>query len=179
VASRRAILGPVTPARLPERAVVLAVDDAPDDLARLRSELSKRYGDDYDVRVAASPSAALGELEELRAAQLPVAVVLASQWMAEMRGTELLRRAGELHPTAKRGLLISWGDRSVADPILEAMATGRLDHYVPKPMTAPDEGFHSLVKASSPTGRGPTAEASRRSSSSGISTALACTSCAT
>ena len=136
----------MTPARPPERAVVLAVDDAPDDLARLRTELSKRYGDDYDVRVAASPGAALSELEDLRAAQLPVALVLASQWMAEMRGTELLRRAGELHPTAKRGLLISWGDRSVADPILEAMATGRFDHYVPKPMTAPDEGFHSVVQ---------------------------------
>ena len=76
----------------------------------------------------------------------PVALVLASHRMADLLGTELLGRAHELHPTAKRGLLISWGDRSTAEPMLQAMAVGQFDYYVPKPSAPPDEGFHSIVE---------------------------------
>jgi hypothetical protein len=72
--------------------------------------------------------------------------VLASQWMAEMAGTDLLGRVHELYPTAKRGLLVRWGDRASADPILQAMALGGFDYYVPKPAVFADEGFHTVVQ---------------------------------
>jgi thioredoxin reductase (NADPH) len=52
----------------------------------------------------------------------------------------------ELHPTTKRGLLVRWGDRSSADPILQAMALGGFDYYVPKPAVSADEGFHAVVQ---------------------------------
>ena len=128
------------------RAVVLAVDDDPDALATLETELTKRYGADYDVWCEPSPARALTRLREHKDAGRPVALVLASHWMADIRGTELLRQAHELHPTAKRGLLISWGDRSTAEPILQAMAVGQFDYYLPKPSAPPDEGFHSIVE---------------------------------
>ena len=63
-----------------------------------------------------------------------------------MPGTELLGRVRDLHPTAKRGLLVSWGDRAASEPILRAMALGGFDYYLPKPAAEPDEGFHSIVE---------------------------------
>ena len=124
----------------------MAIDEGPEDAAVLRRELVNRYGTDYDVRVETSGDTALRVLENLRQREVPVALVLASQWMTPMTGTELLALAHELHPTAGRGLLIRWGDRSAADPILHAMALGRFDYYVPKPAATPDEAFHSIVE---------------------------------
>jgi thioredoxin reductase (NADPH) len=125
---------------------VLGVDDDPVALAALEVELGKRYGEDYDVWCEASPVVALRLLQNCKDLGRPVALVLASHWMADMLGTDLLGRAHGLHPTAKRGLLISWGDRSAAEPMLQAMAVGQFDYYVPKPSPPPDEGFHSIVE---------------------------------
>ena len=125
---------------------MLAVDDDLVVLATLEDELRKRYGEDYDVRCEASPAVALRLLQDCKDLGQPVALVLASQWMADILGTDLLGRAHGLHPTAKRGLLISWGDRSAAEPMLQAMAVGQFDYYVPKPSPPPDEGFHSIVE---------------------------------
>ncbi|MGZ4729256.1 MAG: FAD-dependent oxidoreductase, partial [Acidimicrobiales bacterium] len=72
--------------------------------------------------------------------------MLADQWLDDLPGTELLSRVRFSHPTAKRGLLIRWGDRLVAEPILQAMALGWFDQYLPKPGGPPDEGFHSIVE---------------------------------
>ena len=129
-----------------ERPVVMAVDEAPDDLAAVQRELSKRYGEDYEVRALTSPSSAMRQLQDLRDNDRPVALVLAGHWMTEMLGTDLLGRVGELHPTAKRGLLVTWGDRLAGEPILQAMSRGRFDYYVRKPSTAPDEEFHAAIE---------------------------------
>ncbi len=128
------------------RAVIFAVDDHPDDLAVLARELQQRYGVDYDVRTEHSPTRALHALEELRAREHPVALVLADQWMTEMPGTDFLGLVHARHPTAKRCLLVRWGDRAAGEPILQAMALGRFDYYVPKPAAPPDEGFHAVVE---------------------------------
>ncbi len=125
---------------------MLAVDDDLVALATLETELRKRYGEDYDVRCEASPAVALRLLQDCKDLGQPVALVLASHWMADTLGTDLLGRAHGLHPTAKRGPLISWGDRSAAEPMLQAMAVGQFDYYVPKPSPPPDEGFHSIVE---------------------------------
>jgi thioredoxin reductase (NADPH) len=53
-----------------------------------------------------------------------VPLVLADQRMPGMGGTQLLARVRQLFPTARRGLLISWGDMSAAAPFLEAAALG-------------------------------------------------------
>jgi thioredoxin reductase (NADPH) len=74
-----------------------------------------------------------------------VALILADQWMPDMSGVELLAAAHRIVRTARRGLLIQWGDRSTAGPILRASALGHIDYYVPKPVYAPDERFHRTV----------------------------------
>ncbi len=125
---------------------MLVVDDDPGDLARLRHEVGQRYGADYEVLAEASGAAAARLLTQLAASDREVALVLADQWLDDLPGTELLSRVRLSHPTAKRGLLIRWGDRRVAEPILQAMALGWFDQYLPKPSDPPDEGFHSIVE---------------------------------
>ena len=45
-------------------------------------------------------------------------------------------------------MLISWGDRSAAIPILDAAALGQIEFYLPKPAWSPDEQFHRAVTES-------------------------------
>ncbi len=128
--------------------VLIAVDDDPAALARIRGELDRRYGQDYRVVCGNSPETAIARLEEMRAAGESVALVLADVWMAEQQGSEMLDRVRRLHPHAKRALLIdwgAWGHRPTADALLHAMATGRIDYYVLKPARDADEQFHRIV----------------------------------
>jgi thioredoxin reductase (NADPH) len=128
--------------------VLLAVDDDPAALQAVETELRERYSRDYRVLCERSCKAALATLELLRAADEPVALVLAGQWTAGMTGSELLGRVHQLHPHAKRGLLIEWGgwgDRPTGEAIHEAMAHGRIDYYVLRPSGRPDEVFHQAV----------------------------------
>ncbi|MGH8825420.1 MAG: FAD-dependent oxidoreductase [Jiangellaceae bacterium] len=132
-------------AKLRTAPVILGVDDDIGSLGTLDRELSKRYGQDYTVLREGSPSAAVVTLTRLRDEGRTVALVLAAQRMAAMEGVEFLTRVHDLHPTAKRALLVEWGDRDMAEPVLRAMSLGAFDYYVPKPITPPDEQFHVLV----------------------------------
>jgi thioredoxin reductase (NADPH) len=128
--------------------VVLAVDEDRGALTRTEEQLARRYGGDYAVRSERSAEAALVALEALREEDVPVALVLADQWLTGMTGAELLARVKALHPSAKRGLLIEWGgwgDSETAAAIFEAMALGRIDYYVLKPERSPDELFHRTI----------------------------------
>ncbi len=125
--------------------VLLAVDDKAGALANIEFELRDRYGRSYHIVCEGSAEAGVSALEELRAAREDVAVVLADQWMPEMTGTEFLTRAHQLHPTAKRALLFERGNRTTREPILQAIALGQIDYYVPKPGPSPDEEFHRLI----------------------------------
>jgi thioredoxin reductase (NADPH) len=130
------------------RPVVLAVDDDPSSLERIVRELERRYAADYRLVCEGSATAALEQLERLRAAGDDVALVLADQWMPDLTGSELLARTRELHPQAKRGLLIdwgAWGDRPTREAVLAAMGIGDIDYYVLKPWWSPDEQFHRTI----------------------------------
>ncbi|HUF84063.1 MAG TPA: FAD-dependent oxidoreductase, partial [Acidimicrobiia bacterium] len=128
--------------------VILAVDDDPSAIARIAAELERRYDRDYHVVFETSAPAALHRLEELQRAGSRVAVVLADQWMPEITGADLLARTRDLHPHAKRALLITWGEwgfQPTAEAVRDAMATGCIDYYVLKPWKSPDELFHRTI----------------------------------
>ena len=131
--------------------VLLAVDDDPAALSAVGAELRDRYSRDYTVVCEESPQAALRTLEGLAEERAELALVLAGQWLAGgMTGVELLGRVHQLHPHAKRGLLIpwgGWGDRATGEAIHDAMAHGRIDYYVLRPAGAPDEVFHQAVSS--------------------------------
>ena len=138
----RALAGPASRASRP---VMLAVDDSVADLRGISRELHKRYGEDYRVVCERPPEAALGRLQDLQEAGEDVALVLADQWMAGMSGPDFLTRVGEISTTAKRVLMVDWGDRAAVRPLQQAMALGRIDYYVTKPYGDHDERFHRVI----------------------------------
>jgi thioredoxin reductase (NADPH) len=125
--------------------VLLVVDDEPNALREIESELRNRYGADYRVKTEASAGSALERLRECEAQGDEVALVLTDQWMPHMHGTDLLARVREVYPTAKRVLLVDRTDPAVAGPVVEGMALGRIDYYVNKPWGSYDERFHRTV----------------------------------
>jgi thioredoxin reductase (NADPH) len=127
------------------RPILLAVDDDVANLRGISRELHKRYGEDYRVVCERSPASALGQLKDLEEAGEEVALVLADQWMAGMSGPDFLTRAGEISSTAKRALLLDWGDRAAVRPLHQAMSLGRIDYYVTKPYGDHDERFHRVI----------------------------------
>ena len=130
-----------------DRPLIFAVDESSEAIALITSEL-QRYARDYRVVCGPSTDAARRQLERLREAGEHVALVLAARGTGELPGERLLQLVHELHPHAKRGLLIEWGgwtDPETADCIRDAMACGYIDYYVLKPWTEPDELFHRTV----------------------------------
>jgi len=101
---------------------ILIVDDELDALQALNIAMVRRYKEDYEIESRTSPAAALELLTRARENKLPVALVIADQWMPEMTGMELLLRVHEMHPAAQRALLVAWGDRTAAPTIQHGCA---------------------------------------------------------
>jgi thioredoxin reductase (NADPH) len=130
------------------RPIILAVVEDEADLRRVADELRRRYAADYEVSCTSSPAEAYAELTEQNAAGGQVALVLADESRSGLDGKSLFEIVSELHPFAKRVLLIDWGawrDPSTAAAVREAMAEARIDYYATKPRSSPDEDFHRLL----------------------------------
>ncbi len=127
---------------------LMVVDGNERELARTVAELHRRYGTDYRIVSERSAMVALARLEATRAANEAVAVVLADQWLPDLTGEEFLARVRDLHPHAKRALLVPWGawaDPPTAAAIHRSIALGHTDYYVLKPWRLPDELFHRTI----------------------------------
>ena len=116
-----------------ERASIIVVDDESDALAATLDALTRRFGADYRVVPYLSPGSALAGVRKSSEENEEVALVIADQRMPEMTGREFLGRVRSIVPTAKRALLVEWGDREVSSTILQACALGELDNYLYKP----------------------------------------------
>jgi len=125
--------------------IIMVVDDDAEALSSLCEALRRRLDRDYRVLGQISARAALEELARLREAREPVALIIADQWMSELPGLELLGRAREIDPEAKRALLVAWGDRSAGPTVLEGCAFGRLDNYLLKPWAPPEAHLYPAV----------------------------------
>jgi thioredoxin reductase (NADPH) len=125
--------------------VIFAVDAGVESFRRIEYGLRRRYGLEYSVVCESSAMWGMKRLRELKAAREEVALVLADQWMPDISGTEFLARARNIVPTAKRALLIEWGDRTAQEPVLQAMTLGHTDYYVNKPERPGDEHFHWVI----------------------------------
>jgi thioredoxin reductase (NADPH) len=130
--------------------VLLAVDEDPDALEEVETQLVQRYAHDYRVEGLGAPGQALRRLTELARVDEEVALVLAGTSVSDATGGELLERARQLHPHALRGLLVpggAWADPPTAEAILDSMALGRIDYYIPRPAASPDEVFHQAISS--------------------------------
>jgi thioredoxin reductase (NADPH) len=127
---------------------ILAVEQDPAVLATVESQLTRRYDRDYRIACLGEPREARGKLEEMREAGVEVALVLIGQ--APRGGTrdELFDLVRQMHPHAKRALLVApdaWMDPRTAAAIRTSMALGRIDYYLVRPAPAHDEVFHAAV----------------------------------
>src|SRR5215216_594423 len=127
------------------RPVITIVDDEPQALAALLHALARRFGQDYRIVSHLSASAALEDLEQIRADGEQVALVIADQWMPEMTGIELLGRAHEIHAEAQRALLVEWGDQTAAPTIIQGCAFGQIENYLHKPWSPPEVHLYPAV----------------------------------
>jgi len=119
-------------------------DDAP-VLERLTRDLGRRFGADYRVVAECSPAAALAALARLAARSEEVCLVIAAQEMAGMPGLDLLARAHELHPGAKRILLVERGNFTSANPVVRAMTLGQIDYYLARPWEPVERSLYPAV----------------------------------
>ncbi|MGZ6121551.1 MAG: FAD-dependent oxidoreductase [Vulcanimicrobiaceae bacterium] len=128
-----------------ERPVIMVVDDEPAALAAMLDALTRRFGADYRIVPHLSARTALDGASKIRQDGEEIALVIADQWMPEMTGTEFLGRVRSTEPTAKRALLVAWGDHAASPTILQGCALGQLDNYLYKPWTPAEVHLYPLV----------------------------------
>ena len=133
-------LGPTDEERV--RPAIVIVSEDPDNFRIVADEVRKRYGTDYQVVTSTSHHAANEDLVKLSQSDIPVALILATHGGQEERGISFLARSRSLHPTAKRVVVIVWGDFETARPIFHAVTLGEIDHWLMRPEHERDEEFH-------------------------------------
>ena len=99
----------------------------------LSADLGRRFAADYRVVGVASPTTALTMLAELARASEDVTLLIADERLTEMGAVDFLARAHELHPAAKRVLLIERGDWSATHPAISALALAQIDYHLYNP----------------------------------------------
>ena len=130
--------------------VLLAVDDDASGLADVELQLAQRYVQEYRVVCLADADSAFELLRELADDGDEVALVLVGESLSRPAEDGLLELARQLHPHAKRAMLVppdAWMDPSTAEAIRRSMALGRIDYYVPRPARSRDEVFHEAVSS--------------------------------
>ena len=105
---------------------VLYVDDEPDNLRIF----DLTFGREFTVYTAPSGEAGLEVLN-----RLPVALVLSDHRMPGMTGTEFLARVADIDPKTVRIMVTAYGD---AETLEDAINTGSIYRYIPKPWTPED-----------------------------------------
>jgi signal transduction histidine kinase len=105
---------------------VLYVDDEPDNLRIF----DLTFGREFTVYTAPSGEAGLDVLT-----RLPVALVLSDHRMPGMTGTEFLARVADIDPKTVRIMVTAYGD---AETLEDAINTGSIYRYIPKPWTPED-----------------------------------------
>ena len=124
------------------RPAIVTVDDDPQVSSAITRDLLTRYGEDYRVVRTTSGRDALDVLAQLALRADPVALVLTDQRMPEMTGTEMLARATDHAPEAKKVLLTAYADTEVAITAINEIG---LDHYLLKPWDPPEDRLYPVL----------------------------------
>jgi len=123
--------------------VLFVIDDDTGVMRALRDDLSRRFGGDFRVIGESSAAAGLAALRGLADGHEPVALLIVDHDMSEMPGVEFLARAHEMHPLAKRVLLVE-RDYSARSPIVQAMTLGQADYHLTKPWTLEQDLYREI-----------------------------------
>jgi thioredoxin reductase (NADPH) len=112
--------------------VLFVIDDDAGVVRALRGDLSRRFGEDFRVIGESSAAAGLAVLRQLAGEHALVALLIVDHDMSEMAGVDFLVRAHEMHPLARRVLLVE-RDYSARSPVVQAMTLGEADYHLTKP----------------------------------------------
>ena len=127
------------------QAAIVIVGHDPGVREVLYRELSARYGADYQIVVCYRPAELAPWMRDLRAAGLPVALVIGGVGGQHGDGIEVLSAVRAIDPTALRVAAVGWGDWDAVRSAFDAVAAGTLDHWVNRPVQAPAEEFHHSI----------------------------------
>src|SRR5688572_339170 len=122
--------------------VILAVDDDAQVLSALRRDLRSRYNEEYRVLAAPSGESALDVIRDLKKRGDALALVITDERMPSMLGVDVLSRATEIYPIAKRVLLTAYSDVQAA---IRAINEAHVDYYLEKPWDPPEERLFPVV----------------------------------
>lgn len=121
---------------------VLVVDDDPQVLAAVRRDLRSRYRENYTLLSVDSGKKALDTVYDLKARGDSLALIVSDQRMPEMAGNEVLARAQEVYPLARRVLLTAYAD---IDAAVRAINEAHVHHYLSKPWAPPEEHLYPVI----------------------------------
>lgn len=124
--------------------MILVVEADDSDRERARAAISRRFGADYDVRVAASAEEALASLRDLAAGREPVALVAADLDLTDLDRVSLLESVHAIDKRVTRILTIALDENHTKVPlsrlhiVQRATALGRIDAAWVKGWETPD-----------------------------------------
>jgi thioredoxin reductase (NADPH) len=124
------------------RPILLAIDDDVSVLEAVVQDLRRQYGNTYRVMRAAGGQAALDTLAQLKSRDEPVALIISDQRMPGISGVQLLERARDIYPDARRVLLTAYADTEAA---IRAINTARIHYYLNKPWDPPEEKLYPVL----------------------------------
>jgi thioredoxin reductase len=127
------------------QAAIVIVGSDPGAREILRRELSKRYGSDYQIVACGRPAELAPWMRDLRAAGLPVAMVIGAVGAQDPDGVEVLAGIRAIDPTALRVAAFGWGDWQSERSVFDAVTLGKIDHWVICPAQTPAEEFHHWI----------------------------------
>jgi thioredoxin reductase (NADPH) len=125
-----------------DKPVILAVDDDPPVLRQLARDLTREFGEDYQVLRATSGAEGIGVLDELARSSTPVALTVSDQRMPGIDGVTVLAHARRSHATSKRVLLTAYAD---TDAAIKAINQSQVDYYLTKPWDPPAARLYPVV----------------------------------
>ena len=124
------------------RPIILAIDDDVSVLEAVVQDLRRQYGNTYRVMRAAGGQAALDTLAQLKSRDEPVALIVSDQRMPGITGVQLLERARDIYPDARRVLLTAYADTEAA---IRAINTARIHYYLNTPWDPPEEKLYPVL----------------------------------
>jgi thioredoxin reductase (NADPH) len=130
---------------VPDLPVIVVATSDDDTRAVLDSEMRRRYATDYEVITCRRYAHAQAILDGLRRWEREVAMILSFYGPKDPHGLNFLRRARSIHPTAKRVVVVEWGNFDSRGPIFRAIAEGHVENFLIRPERARDEEFHGGV----------------------------------
>jgi thioredoxin reductase len=127
------------------RAAIVVVSRDGATRQRVHRELARRYGSDYQIVTCDHPPGLAVQLQSLRAAGTPVALVVGGVSSEKPDDIEAFAAVRPVEPAALRVAAVRWGDWAASGPVFDALALGQIDHMAVGPESSPDEEFHRSI----------------------------------